>query len=81
MDSLLQKSIAKGDPDLNIIFTYNMPIRAIGKMAGGLVSQEMCDGILDIVNGHALGLCKGVGKLAAGFFRQRKRARRQKELV
>ena len=58
-----------------------MPIRAIGKMAGGMVSQEMCDGILDIVNGHALGFCKGVGKLAAGFFRQRKRARRQKELV
>ena len=81
MDSLLQRSVKKGEPDLNIIFTYNMPIRAIGKMAGGLVSQEMCDGILAIVNGHALGLCKGVGKVAAGFFRQRKRARRQKELA
>ena len=81
MDAMLRKSIEKGEPDLNITFIYNMPIRAIGKMAGGLVSQEMCDGILDIVNGHALGLCKGVGKLAAGFFRQRKRARRQKELV
>ncbi len=81
MDSMLRKSIEKGEPDLNITFIYNMPIRAIGKMAGGMVSQEMCDGILDIVNGHALGLCKGVGKLAAGFFRQRKRARRQKELV
>ena len=81
MDAMLRKSIEKGEPDLNITFIYNMPIRAIGKMAGGMVSQEMCDGILDIVNGHALGLCKGVGKLAAGFFRQRKRARRQKELV
>lgn len=81
MDAMLRKSIEKGEPDLNITFIYNMPIRAIGKMAGGMVSQEMCDGILDIVNGHALGFCKGVGKLAAGFFRQRKRARRQKELV
>lgn len=70
MTGMLNKSIAKGEPDLNITFIYNMPIRAIGKMAGGMVSQDMCDGILDIVNGHGIAFCKGLGKLIGGFYRQ-----------
>ena len=73
MTSLLNKSIKKGVPDLNIIFIYNMPFRAIGKMAGGAVSQEMCESILTIVNGHAIAFFKGLGGLIAGFFRQKKR--------
>ena len=80
MNGMLNKSIEKGQPDLNVTFIYNMPIRAIGKMAGGMVSQEMCDGILDIVNGHAIGFFKGAGKLISGFFRQRKTAIRAKAL-
>ena len=66
MDSLLQKSIEKGEPDLNITFIYNMPVRAIGKMAGGMVSQEMC--------------CKGLGKVIGGFFKQLDVAKKQKAL-
>ncbi len=80
MDSLLQKSIQKGEPDLNITFIYNMPVRAIGKMAGGMVSQDMCDGILDIINGHGIGFCKGLGKVIAGFFKQLGVAKKQKAL-
>ncbi len=80
MDGMLKKSIEKGEPDLNITFIYNMPIRAIGKMAGGMVSQEMCDGILDIVNGHAIGFFKGLGKLIGGFFKQQKVAKKAKAL-
>ena len=72
MTNMLNKSIEKGEPDLNITFIYNMPIRAIGKMAGGMCSQQMCDGILDIVNGHAIGFIKGFGKIIGGFFKQRK---------
>ena len=75
LTSMLQKSIKKGEPDLNITFIYNMPFRAIGKMAGGMVSQEMCESILTIVNGHALAFFKGLGGLIAGFFRQRRRNR------
>lgn len=71
MTGRLNKSIAKGEPDLNITFIYNMPIRAIGKMAGGMCSQAMCDGILDIVNGHAIGFFKGLGKIIGGYFKQR----------
>lgn len=72
MTAMLNKSIAKGEPDLNIIFVYNMPFRAIGKMAGGAVSQEMCEGIMTIVNGHALAFLAGLGKVIRGCFRQRK---------
>ena len=80
MDGMLQKSIDRGEPDLNITFIYNMPIRAIGKMAGGMVSQDMCDGILDIVNGHGISFCKGLGKLIGGFFKQQSVAKKQKAL-
>ena len=80
MDSMLQKSIQKGTPDLNITFIYNMPVRAIGKMAGGMCSQEMCDGILDIINGHGICFCKGLGKIIAGFFKQLGVAKKQKAL-
>ncbi|MBQ5986167.1 MAG: glycoside hydrolase family 3 C-terminal domain-containing protein [Clostridia bacterium] len=80
MTKMLDASIAKGEPDLNITFTYNMPFRAIGKMAGGLVSQEMCDGILDIVNGHGIAFCKGLCKIVVGFFKQMGVAKKQKAL-
>ena len=80
MDSMLQKSLDRGEPDLNIIFTYNMPIRAIGKMAGGLCSQEMCQGILDIVNGHGIAFCKGLVKIVGGFFKQMSVSKKQKAL-
>ena len=80
MTGMLNKSIEKGEPDLNITFIYNMPIRAIGKMAGGMVSQEMCDGILDIVNGHGICFCKGLCKLIGGFVKQQGVAKKQKAL-
>jgi len=80
MDGMLQKSIAKGEPDLNITFIYNMPVRAIGKMAGGMCSQEMCEGILDIINGHGISFCKGLGKIVGGFFKQMGVSKKQKAL-
>ena len=36
-----EKSEAKGIPDLNILFVYNMPFRALAKMSGGLMSDRM----------------------------------------
>ena len=69
MTNMLNKSIDKGEPDLNIIFIYNMPFRAIGKMAGGAVSQKMCEDIVKIVNGHFF---SGVSGVIGGFFKQRK---------
>ena len=66
LTSLKNKSEAKGKPDLNILFIYNMPFRAIGKMAGGMVSRKMVDDILFIVNGHFF---RGLGRLIVDFFR------------
>lgn len=80
MTGKLNKSIEKGEPDLNITFIYNMPFRAIGKMTGGAVSQEMCESILEIVNGHAGGFLKGAGGLIGGYFRQKKRNKKADSL-
>ena len=80
MTNKLNKSMEAGKPDLNIIFVYNMPFRAIGKMAGGMVSQDMCEGILDIVNGHAGGFFKGLGKVIGGFFHQKKIMKKAKTI-
>ena len=66
LTSLKNKSEAKGKPDLNILFIYNMPFRAIAKMSGGMVSRKMVDDILLIVNGH---FCRGFGRVIVDFFR------------
>ena len=63
---LKNKSEAKGKPDLNILFIYNMPFRAMGKMSGGMVSDKMVDDIVFLVNGH---FWRGLGRLIADFFR------------
>ena len=43
---LLVKSLQAGTPDLNLLFNYNMPLRAIAKMTGGMVSMGMVDGLV-----------------------------------
>lgn len=62
---LKKKSEAKGKPDLNILFIYNMPFRGIAKMTNGAVSMEMAHGMVDVVNGHFL---RGMKKIIGGFF-------------
>ena len=52
MTGIKNRSEAKGKPDLNILFIYNMPFRGIAKTTGGIVNIDMVDGILKIVNGH-----------------------------
>ncbi|SDM72558.1 glycoside hydrolase family 3 C-terminal domain-containing protein [Actinomyces ruminicola] len=63
------KADASGKPDLNILFMLNMPLRAMCKMTGGMVSAEMVDGIVDFVGGHGL---RGARTLVGGFFRNRR---------
>lgn len=70
MTNMLNKSIEKGEPDLNITFIYNMPFRGIAKMAGGICTMEMAEGILTICNGHFF---KGLGRVIGGFFRSGKK--------
>lgn len=69
MTHMLNSSMKKGKPDLNIMFVYNMPFRGIGKMAGGMVSQKMVDSIVYVLNGHFFA---GLGGIISGFFKQQK---------
>ena len=64
----LDKSYEKGVPDLNTMFIYNMPFRAICKMSGGMVSREMVESIVKIANGHFF---RGLGGVIGGFFKNR----------
>ena len=68
LTKMKKKSEDAGKPDLNILFIYNMPFRAIAKMTGGVVSMEMVGGIVTMVNGH---LFRGLGHIIRGFFRNR----------
>ena len=43
---LLDVSYKRGKPDLNILFQYNMPLRALAKMTNGAISMGMVDGIV-----------------------------------
>ena len=43
---LLDVSCKRGKPDLNILFQYNMPLRALAKMTNGAISMGMVDGIV-----------------------------------
>ena len=46
LGQLLRRSIQRGKPDLNILFQYNMPLRALAKMTNGAISMGMVDGIV-----------------------------------
>ena len=51
MTVLLNASYKKGKPDLNVLFQYNMPLRALAKMTNGAISMGMVDGIVMEVQG------------------------------
>lgn len=63
------KNDAEGKVDLNLLFQYNIPFRAMAKMTGGMISREMVNGIVLMVNGHFF---KGIRKVIGGFFRNRR---------
>ena len=46
LHTLLKRSSREGTPDLNLLFQYNMPVRALAQMTGGMVGQETVDGIV-----------------------------------
>lgn len=56
---LLDASYKRGKPDLNILFQYNMPLRALAKMTNGAISMGMVDGIVMELQGFwVLGLVR-----------------------
>ncbi len=74
---LLKNSKRKGQPDLNLLFIYNMPLRAIAKMTNGMVSMGMVDGIVMEVQGFwFIGIIKVVKEFFANKIRNRKMEKR-----
>ena len=59
LTALLNTSFKKGKPDLNVLFQYNMPLRALAKMTSGAISMGMVDGIVLEAKGFwVIGLLK-----------------------
>lgn len=75
LERKLEKAEKKGKPDLNLLFLYNMPIRAIAKMSNGAVDMPMVQGILQMINGHFF---KGVGTTLKAY---RLNRRHQKNVI
>ncbi len=78
LDQSKKKSEAEGKPDLNVLFIYNMPFRAMAKMTEGMVSMDMADGIVTAVNGH---FWKGLGRVIHGFFKNRRENKKYEKLL
>lgn len=62
--SLKRSADRSGHPDLNVLFVWNMPLRAIGKMTGGMVDMGVVDALVREVKGYGWG---GVVLLAAAI--------------
>ncbi len=63
----LDKAEAAGKPDLDALFRYNMPIRAIAKMTAGGVDMDMARALLEIFNGRFF---HGAGGLLSAWLRK-----------
>ena len=70
LNHLKAKNERKGRPDLNLLFIYNIPFRAIAKMTGGAVSMEMAEGLVHAVNGHFF---KGMKQVISGYFSNKRK--------
>ena len=56
---MLNVSYKRGKPNLNVMFQYNMPLRALAKMTSGAISMGMVDGIVLEAKGFwVIGLLK-----------------------
>jgi beta-glucosidase len=78
LTAMKKKADEKGTPDLNILFIYNMPFRAMAKMTAGAVSMEMVDGIVNLVNGRFF---KGLGTIIGGYFRNSKKNKAYEAMI
>ncbi|GFZ27095.1 glycoside hydrolase family 3 C-terminal domain-containing protein [Lactobacillus corticis] len=71
----IDQSLAVGKPNLNFLFNYNMPFRAMNKMTGDLINSKMAHDILFIINGH---FWRGTGRLIKDHFANQKAIKKSK---
>lgn len=76
LKSTRDRALKKGKTDINIQFIYNMPFRALSKVAGKWISRKMVDDLVFLVNGHFF---RGLGRLIADFFRHMAQTRKYKK--
>ena len=65
----IRRARKKGDPAPNTMFLYDIPIRGMAQMSGGLITRQMARDLVYAVNGHTLW---GLGRFFRNFFRGRK---------
>ena len=68
----LEEDSRKTDPDMMMVFIYNMPLRAFAKNSGGLVTEKMVDDFVFLANGHSF---RGLFRFARDFLKGKKQAK------
>ena len=66
LDRLIKDGEKKGVPNLNVLFQYNMPFRALAKMTGGLIGMDTVKGLVRFAN---LGVISGLVMMIFGLFK------------
>ena len=65
---LLRAGEKRGKPDLNILFQYNMPLRGLAQMTGGIIGEETVDGLVMEAKGFwVIGLVRALVGLLQNF--------------
>lgn len=76
LTGMKNRSEAKGVPNLNILFIYNMPFRGIAKMTNGMITMKMAYKLVDMVNGH---FWAGLNGFIKEFFKNKKIQKKEKQ--
>lgn len=74
----LNRSAARRESDLNLIFAYHMPFRAFSKFGSGKISSGMTEGLLMMLNGHLFG---GFRKFVIESIKNRRENRRNEKAL
>ncbi|MBQ7801937.1 MAG: glycoside hydrolase family 3 C-terminal domain-containing protein [Oscillospiraceae bacterium] len=68
----LMEDAQKTTPDMMMVFIYNMPLRALAKNSGGLVTEKMVEDFVYLSNGHSI---RGLFRFARDFLKGKRQAK------
>ena len=59
---LLKRKMDKDPADGMMLYVFHLPLRAMAKTTGGMITENMAKDILHMANGHSfVGLCRLIG--------------------
>ena len=65
---LVRSGEKNGKPNLNILFQYNMPLRGLAQMTGGIIGEETVDGLVMEAKGFwVIGILRALVGLLQNF--------------